>query len=757
MVGRDADIAQLAERIRDPDVRLVTLLGPGGIGKTTLAAAALAELRPAFPDGVFVAPLEDQSGPDAVARSAARAVGVGLRRGLPVLPQLALALDGRRVLLLLDGFERLLEQAVAVDALVRGTVGPSLLVTSRRRLQLSTEVVVEVGPLETGGSPPSPAARLFRRAAAWRIAPAAARGLDAAAIERVAELLGGHPLALELAAMSLDALGLEGLEAQLRTSWAPLHSDELDRSPRRRDVHAVIEETWRMTPPEDRSAWARLSVLPGSLDRAVAAEVAGTGWRGLRHLLDRGVLWHRGDRLTLHALLARFGRDRAEQDEGVVDAAWSAALGVFRTRVAQEVDPRTGRRSTLHPHDLEQALGAWRWGLARGAWDALADMAIGMFRALEHEWRAADVAAVAQEAVIAMRAAGRGAGRVRDLALARLLTFAPGDVRARARHAAQAWALARRLGDDRALALAVGTLLQLDPTTRAEERQATARAAFERAGDRIGLLDLLEARGLRLAFNGRGAEAEALLLPASELAQELGDPASAVAVHLAMAVTPLIWFDFEGARRHLDAARSDASRIGAMSFSASPEAWYAIIAAPREVAEERVAKLERQVEQFGFGHAVAASIRCSFLAHFATPTDVLEQARKALEACGAPHVVIPMTALLYALRAQAHTRLGALQEAAADVAALARTARVLDAPRFVARAALAAAELADARGDADAARGLGALAWGHPALEADVWADARRLLGLGPTEAPRPSGEPPSDEATLAEVERFLA
>ena len=763
VIGREAEIAGLVERMADPEVRLVTLLGPGGIGKTALAAAALAELGPSFPDGVFVVPLEDRSGPEAVARSAARAAGVGLRSDTPALPQLLEGLDGRRVLLVLDGFERLLEQVDAVDALVRGTVGPRLLVTSRRRLRLSTEVVVEVEPLATGIGPPSPAGRLFRRVAARRLTPAATRALDPAAVERVAEQLGGHPLALELAAMSLDALGLAGLETELRTSWAPLHSDETDRSPRRRDVRAVIEEAWNRAPPEDRAAWTRLSLMPGSLDRAVAAEVAGNGWRGLRHLLDRGVLWQRGDRLAMHALLARFGRERAEEDPGVADAAWSAALGAWRTRVAQEVDPRTGRRVQLHLDDLEQALGAWSWGLAHGAWEALAEMAIGLFRALEAERAAAEVAATAQEAVEALGAAergdGRGRGQGRDLATlrARLLTFAPGDVRTRARNAARAWAIARRLGDDRALAIAVGALLEIVPTERAEERLAIARVAFERAGDGVGLAALLETRGMRLAFIGRVAEADALLGEAFGLARAMNDLRKTADVHAALSVTAQLRGDHAAVRAHLDAARDDGMRVGARSGTAPMEAWYAIEAEPRAVAEARVAELERLAAELGTGQSVAACLRCAFLARFGTPGEAIGQARTALEACGAPHRVIPMAALLYALRAQAHTRLGVWREAAADVAVLASAARALDAPRFVARAALAAGELAAARGDAAAARRLAALAWGHPALEFGVWPDARRLLGLAPTEVPAPSDEPPGDEATLAEVERFLA
>ena len=762
VIGRDAEIADLVERVTDPDVRLVTLLGPGGIGKTTLAAAALAELGPSFADGVFVAPLEDRSGPDAVARSAARAAGVSLRSDAPALPQLLEGLDGRRLLLLLDGFERHLDQVAVVDAVVRGTVGPRLLVTSRRRLQLSTEVVVDIGPLATGGSVPSPAARLFRRVAAWRLAPEAVRALDAVAIERVAEQLGGHPLALELAAISLDVVGLDALEAQLRTSWAPLSSDELDRSPRRRDVHAVIEETWRMAPPEDRAAWARLSLMPGSLDRAVAAEVAGTGWRGLRHLLDRGVMWQRGNRLALHALLARFGRERAEEHAGVVDAAWSAALGAWRTRVAEEVDTRTGRRVELQPDDLEQALGAWRWGLASGAWEALADMAIGLFRALERDRKEAEVASAAQEAVDALRAAARHSGRDRErerarvLTLARVLTSAPGDGPTCARHAARAWALARRLGDDRALAEAVAALTWHDPTDRVDERMAIARAAFGRVGDRIGLSALLEERGRRLAFIGRGAEAQVLLEEALALAHELDDVALAADVHQDLGVTPLMRGRFDEMRRHDDAARAYGVQLGGPSRTDVWRVWWAIVVEPREVAEGRVAEVERLSARLGIGLTVVTFLRCAFLARYGAPNDVLARADTALEALGVQNVGHPMVALLHAYRAQAHTRLGAWAEAAQEVAALARAARSIGGPRIVARAALAAGELAAARGDAAAARHLGALAWGNPALEVEVWPDARRLLGLASTEVPASSDEGSNDEATLAEVERFL-
>ncbi len=286
---------------------------------------------------------------------------------------------------------------------------------------------------------------------------------------------------------------------------------------------------------------------------------------------------------------------------------------------------------------------------------------------------------------------------------------------------------------------------------------ATARTAFERAGDRIGLAALLEVRGRRLAFIGRGAEAQDLLEEALGLARELDDVALAVDVRQDLAVTPLMRGRFEEMRRHFDAALADRLRFGGTASTDAWKVWVAIVAEPRAVAEDRLAEIERLAARLGSGHAVVTFLRCSFLARHGTPDAVLAQARTALEALGAQNVGHPMVALLHAFRAQAHTRLGAWAEAAADVAALARAARAIAGPRFVARAALAAGELAAARGDAAAARRLGALAWGNPALEYEVWPDARRLLGLPPTELPATSDEPPGDEATLAEVERFLA
>jgi predicted ATPase/DNA-binding SARP family transcriptional activator/tetratricopeptide (TPR) repeat protein len=772
VLGRDRALAELSALLRRDDARLVTLLGPGGIGKTTLATAVASRVRPAFPDGIFLAPLEGAAGSDAVARMVARTTGVAAQPRAPIAPQLAAALDGRRALLVLDGFETHLDEVATVEALVRGTRDLHLLVTSRTRLRLSDEYVVDVEPLETRANgrdpasvapstappasptaPASPAAQLFVRTAAHRAPPEVVRGFDPAMVEHVVAALGGHPLAIELAAAWMDVVGLDVLEAQLRTSWAPLRSDDADRSPRRSDVLAVIKEIWYQLADADRRAWARLAVMPGSLDRGVAVEVAGVGWRGLVRLRDRALWRHRRERIELHGLIARFGREQAEA-EGWVDAAWEAAAGAWRTRIPQEVDPRTGHLQRWNPHDVEQALGAWRWAVAHGDAPALADLAIGFFRALDQVGRGAEIDALGAEAVAVLRSPtvrrrfAKAPGRPVERALARVWSMSGSDVRTWSGNAARALALGRRLGDDHVVALALSGLIGSSPATRVDERLASARAAFERAGDRIGLAHLLTNRGMRLTYIGRTEDGVALLREALPMLQELGDAQGECWLHQCLAVAPMLRGDFDAVQRCLDDARACSAAAGVLGHEHEVyqgEAWWAAIAAPREVAEERYAAYVAWAAREGGAPIVEAGVGCELRFRFGTPREAIAQARVALAATGAPERVVPVGALANQHLATSHARLGELREATAALAEALRMAQALASPRFLAHAALTAAEVAAAHGDRARARAFLDLAWCHPGLAWDLHAQtealAQRLAVPWPPEAAAPTDD----------------
>ncbi len=753
LIGRERALSDLAERLRQREARLITLLGPGGIGKTALASALVAELRTAFPDGAVLVPLEGAEGPDAVAVAVTHATGVRVGSSAPVGRQLVRALQARRMLVVLDGFEAFVEQLPFVDALLRGTRGLHLVVTSRVRLRHSAEVVVEVDPLVTrvrrpagpAAGPPavSPAAQLFLRAAAGRLPLANVRGFDLDRVERIAEMLGGHPLAIELAASWVDVLGVDLLEEQLRTSWTSLTSDDVDRSQRQRDVRAVIEEAWRKLEPADRTAWMRLAVMPGSLEPAVAAAVGGGGWQALRRLLDRAILRHRGARLELHALLGRYGRERVAEAPDHADDAWRAARAVWLQRMAQQVDPRSGRRTAVHPDDLDQAVGVWRRACADADWPTVAQMAVGLMRDLDGHMRWRLAAELRQEAVDRLVAAA--SGRARDVALARLWPETGPTPWAQKANAARSLTLAEAWGDDLTRGLAHARLARGNFTTEREAHVREARAAFERAGDDIELANLLHVQGDLSILAGQRHQAGGLLQEAWRRYERLGDGGGLAHVLLSLAERDAHTGDLTAARAHLDRAIVLLARGGDPEHAAlSPRRWESEAAVARAAGDHEAAArcLEAYARYVGHeteGGYLELVLRLAHHARFGSPAATLEAAGRLLadpETMGG-RTIMRMLALLAA--ATAHARLGAPDLGLDHLRDAVRLARPWDVPRVVARIAAASAVIALARGQTAFAGRMAEAALRHPALEFEARPDVEAVMATLAAEAPDPA------------------
>ena len=673
LIGREQTLSDLVAVLERDDVRLLTLLAPGGMGKTALALALAEALALRFADGVVVATLDGLDGPEAVAHALAAAAGVSLGRGGATAVQVTAALGQRHSLVVLDGFEHHLDQVPLINDLVQAGPHLTLVVTSRIRLRLSSETVFELAPLATmpatvatqahGEVAPSDAARLFLRAAARMTGRRPSSPDDLALVERVCRAVGGNPLAIELAAAWLDVLPLVEVERQLAASWQLLRSDDVDRTPERSDLERAIAATWQQLDAIDRHAWARLSVLPGSLDRTVAAAVAGTGWRGLRRLADRAVLRHRGERLELHALLARFGRERAAE-ERQVDAAWEAALTVWCERIAVEVDARTGARVHVHDHDLDQVLGVWRWALEHERWEELAAIAIGLLRALMRAGRLRDLAAAASLAVERLTAAS---GRARDLALARTLSFVPapaGEVEA---NATRALALAESLGDDRAIGCATAALLRAAPAEHAAERFARARAAYERADDAVGVAQLLLDRGEALVLAGSLEVGEVFVREALAAYHRLADRLGQAHAHDVSSTGPLLRGDVEAARVATQAAQALFDAEGAVyrgSGALVREVWLALVSGPRAEVEERVEAYLVRESGFRDASLVSALVRSALHARYGEHREVAGQARLVLghpEVGERPSLIAVMA---HQRLARASVALGALDDAA---------------------------------------------------------------------------------------------
>ncbi|NKZ03094.1 ATP-binding protein [Actinomadura latina] len=270
-IGRTRERRELAEAVGTH--RLVTVAGPGGVGKTRLALAVAADAAGDFEDGVWFADLVPVTEPGRVGAAVAAAVGVGEQPGRDIDDAVPAALADRRALLVLDNCEHVRDGvAPFLERLLAACPRLRVLVTSRARLMVPFERIFPVPPLSRAGGDESEAVALFmdRAAAVGRpTGPAVSEGVVA-----VCERLGGMALAIELAAARWSTLGLDGLTAglsdQLRILTGGPRADG-----RHRSVRAVLDWSHDLLEPEDRALLRRTSVFVAPFTAEAAAEVAG--------------------------------------------------------------------------------------------------------------------------------------------------------------------------------------------------------------------------------------------------------------------------------------------------------------------------------------------------------------------------------------------------------------------------------------------------------------------------------------------------
>ena len=248
-IGREGELAEIGALLTRPEVRLLTLMGTGGVGKTRLALEAGRTLASRFPGG---AAYVDLAGVDGVlVPAAASALGVVAETPAELGERLARATRGAAALLVLDGFERFLADAGQVAQLLAAAPNLTVLATSRAQLRLTVEHAYRVQPLAV-----SNAAALFKaRAAASR--PDWAPADDDAVVAEICARLDGLPLAIELAADRARLLPLPALLERLEQRLELLSCGPRDLPERQRSLRATLEWSWEVLEPEQRARCSR--------------------------------------------------------------------------------------------------------------------------------------------------------------------------------------------------------------------------------------------------------------------------------------------------------------------------------------------------------------------------------------------------------------------------------------------------------------------------------------------------------------------
>ena len=353
-IGRARELERLESLFSDPAARLVTIVGMGGVGKTRLALRfadrALAFQRARYPDGVFVVSLEAvDHASDVLATIASALVLPAAAATTPAGLQEALA--RWRSLIVLDDVEHVQDLGPLVSGLVEGCPGLQVLLTSRRRLNLSSEHVLPLTGLATERVPGrrSDAAGLFlvRAARVGFDQDVTSDVLDA--IEALCDDLEGYPLGIELAASWTRGLGIDAIRATLRESLDLLVEGPPDAPERHRAVRAALEPSWALVGERERTVLQRLSVFRGGFSLDAASAVAGATLPVLVRLVDDGLLRSVGGgrgRFSLHPVMRAFVRELTPPG---VQASASAAHVDFHARLLASARARVERepRETL--------------------------------------------------------------------------------------------------------------------------------------------------------------------------------------------------------------------------------------------------------------------------------------------------------------------------------------------------------------------------------------------------------------------------
>jgi predicted ATPase/DNA-binding SARP family transcriptional activator len=408
LIGRARELAELGALLSDPSQRLLTLVGPGGIGKTRLALAAAAANAPMFEAGAAFVSLAALTSAELLPLTILSALGVTPEQQLDPAQQLSAYLRPREMLLVLDNVEQLLPDVDLIVRLLRHAPRLTLLVTSRERLAVQAEQVFELTGLEypiddTVDQKQYQAVQLFldraqRVQRKFQLAPD-----NAATIARICRLVEGLPLAIELAASTVNVQSCAAIADEITAGLKSLVTKLRDVPERHRSLWAVCEHSWQLLNAAEQTAFSQLSIFRGGFDQAAAQHVVEADPEMLAALIDKSLVRREGgregvregdERFDLHELLRQYAGERLALVPDDAAAAAARHSAYYLRRLQEQVARFSStRQSAAYAElllDVDNLRAAWRWAVRQRQWTVIQSSALDLISWCDYQVHNAD-------------------------------------------------------------------------------------------------------------------------------------------------------------------------------------------------------------------------------------------------------------------------------------------------------------------------------------------------------------------------------
>ena len=369
-IGRQREIREISAILFRDGCRLLTLQGPGGSGKTSLAEEVARQTATHFQDGAEVVYLQSIRTPDFLASTIADAIQAPLGGQEAPAVQLLRFLQPRHLLLVLDNFEHLMVGVDLLSEILTQAPGVKLLVTSREILNLRDEWLYPVGgmaipPEDSDDAESFDSVQLF----AWyarRMRHNFALSAEIDAVARIARALQGMPLALELASSWIKTLTCAQIADEIQHNTDLLQSNLRDFPERHRSMRAVFNQSWQQLTEQEQQVFQRLSIFSGSFQLDAAQAITDASLPTLSSLVDKSLLRREADgRYQVHEQLRQYAQEKLEEspeESQRIHDAHSTYYAAFLSRLENDIKGggQQAAVETITP-EIENVRRAWRW------------------------------------------------------------------------------------------------------------------------------------------------------------------------------------------------------------------------------------------------------------------------------------------------------------------------------------------------------------------------------------------------------------